>query len=90
LDTGLIYGSICLEVEIISLICFPLTLHTQCSLSFIRTHKFLPGFLSNAITVAGEIFALKSIAAYRSGLEINTNVTKKDAEEGLEQVLIGE
>ncbi|KAL2323451.1 hypothetical protein Fmac_027830 [Flemingia macrophylla] len=46
------------------------------------------GFLSNTVTVAGEIFGLKSIAAYRSGLEINTNVTKHDAEEGLRQVLI--
>lgn len=40
--------------------------------------------------MAGEIFGLKSIAAYRSGLEINTNVTKQDAEEGLTQVLLGE
>ncbi|KAG4996245.1 hypothetical protein JHK84_027294 [Glycine max] len=38
--------------------------------------------------ILDEIFGLKSIAAYRSGLEINTNVTKKDAEEGLRQVLI--
>ncbi|RDX78982.1 fluG, partial [Mucuna pruriens] len=40
------------------------------------------------VTVAGEIFGLKSIAAYRSGLEINTNVTKKDAEEGLRQDIL--
>lgn len=40
--------------------------------------------------MAGEIFGLKSIAAYRSGLEINTNVTKQEAEEGLTQVLLGE
>ncbi|KAI9086317.1 hypothetical protein K1719_031771 [Acacia pycnantha] len=39
------------------------------------------------VTVAGEIFGLKSIAAYRSGLEINTKVTKKDTEEGLTDVL---
>ncbi|KAJ1419452.1 Amidohydrolase-related [Sesbania bispinosa] len=45
------------------------------------------GFLSITVTNSGEIFGLKSIAAYRSGLEINTNVTKKDAEEGLRQVL---
>jgi hypothetical protein len=32
---------------------------------------------------------LKSIAAYRSGLEINTNVTQKDAEEGLSKILSG-
>ncbi|CAJ1968859.1 unnamed protein product [Sphenostylis stenocarpa] len=51
--------------------------------------SFTKAFVSNnAVTVAGEIFGLKSIAAYRSGLEINTNVTKNDAEEGLRQVLI--
>ncbi|OIW01572.1 hypothetical protein TanjilG_21152 [Lupinus angustifolius] len=50
--------------------------------------SFTKAFVSNiTVTVAGEIFALKSIAAYRSGLEINTNVAKKDAEEGLTQVL---
>ncbi|KAJ1392205.1 Metal-dependent hydrolase [Sesbania bispinosa] len=37
--------------------------------------------------IAGEIFGLKSIAAYYFGLEINTDVTEKDAEEGLRQVL---
>lgn len=47
-------------------------------------------FLSYFITVASEIFGLKSIAAYRSGLEINTNVARKDAEEGLAEVLQGE
>lgn len=47
-------------------------------------------FLSIRLTVAGEIYGLKSIAAYRSGLEINTNVTRQDAEEGLGQVLLGE
>ncbi|KAE9590024.1 putative glutamine synthetase [Lupinus albus] len=50
--------------------------------------SFTKAFVSNiTITVAGEIFGLKSIAAYRSGLEININVAKKDAEEGLTQVL---
>ncbi|KAK2401154.1 type-1 glutamine synthetase [Trifolium repens] len=39
------------------------------------------------LSIAGEIYGLKSIAAYRSGLEINTNVTKIEAEEGLTQVL---
>ncbi|KAK6943902.1 Glutamine synthetase, catalytic domain [Dillenia turbinata] len=33
------------------------------------------------------IVALKSIAAYRSGLEIDTHVTEKDAEDGLFEVL---
>ncbi|XP_019461605.1 PREDICTED: protein fluG [Lupinus angustifolius] len=49
--------------------------------------SFTKAFVSKLKSVAGEIFALKSIAAYRSGLEINTNVAKKDAEEGLTQVL---
>ncbi|XP_059462719.1 protein fluG [Corylus avellana] len=38
-------------------------------------------------SVANQIYGLKSIAAYRSGLEINTNVTRKDAEEGLSKIL---
>ncbi|ESW16388.1 hypothetical protein PHAVU_007G152500 [Phaseolus vulgaris] len=50
--------------------------------------SFTKAFVSKLKSVAGEIFGLKSIAAYRSGLEINTNVTKKDAEEGLRQELI--
>ncbi|XP_020230442.1 protein fluG [Cajanus cajan] len=50
--------------------------------------SFTRAFVSKLKSVAGEIFGLKSIAAYRSGLEINTNVTKQDAEEGLRQVLI--
>ncbi|CAI8585340.1 unnamed protein product [Vicia faba] len=36
---------------------------------------------------AGEIVGLKSIAAYYFGLDINTNVTKMEAEEALQQVL---
>ncbi|XP_020205025.1 protein fluG [Cajanus cajan] len=50
--------------------------------------SFTKAFISKLKSVAGEIFGLKSIAAYHSGLEINTNVTKQDAEEGLRQVLI--
>ena len=42
------------------------------------------------VTVANQIFGLKSISAYRSGLEINTNATRKDAEEGLSEILSGE
>lgn len=41
------------------------------------------------ITYADKIVGFKSIAAYRSGLEINTNVSEKDAEEGLNDVLQG-
>ncbi|KAI3985472.1 hypothetical protein MKX01_033786 [Papaver californicum] len=36
---------------------------------------------------ADQVVGLKSIAAYRSGLEINPNVSKKDAEEGLFEAL---
>ncbi|KAL2323186.1 hypothetical protein Fmac_027565 [Flemingia macrophylla] len=44
-------------------------------------------FLSIIVTVANEIYALKSIAAYYGGLEINLNVAKTDAEEDLRQLL---
>ncbi|ONK70939.1 uncharacterized protein A4U43_C04F3070 [Asparagus officinalis] len=40
-------------------------------------------FLNLSGTVAGKIVAMKSIAAYRSGLDIDTDVSKKAAEEGL-------
>ncbi|KAG4959573.1 hypothetical protein JHK82_036286 [Glycine max] len=49
--------------------------------------KILAVFLSITVTVAKEIHALKSIAAYYGGLEINLNVTKTDAEENLKEVL---
>ncbi|KHN48234.1 hypothetical protein glysoja_007903 [Glycine soja] len=42
---------------------------------------------SITVTVAKEIHALKSIAAYYDGLAINLNVTKTDAEENLKEVL---
>lgn len=41
-------------------------------------------------TAAKGAVALKSIAAYRSGLEINPNVTEKDAEEALSDLLNGQ
>ncbi|TKY52995.1 fluG protein [Spatholobus suberectus] len=50
--------------------------------------SFTKAFVSKLKSYPLYIFGLKSIAAYRSGLEINTNVVKKDAEEGLRQVLI--
>ncbi|EXB75910.1 Protein fluG [Morus notabilis] len=52
-----------------------------------RSSWTLDTFTANFITVVGEIFGLKSIAAYRSGLEINTNVSRREAEEGLAEVL---
>ncbi|KAI7739475.1 hypothetical protein M8C21_001017 [Ambrosia artemisiifolia] len=39
-------------------------------------------------TNATKVVGLKSIAAYRSGLEINPNVAGKEAEDGLAQVLL--
>lgn len=39
--------------------------------------------LNRLFTLADNVVALKSIAAYRSGLDINTNVRKEDAEKGL-------
>lgn len=44
-------------------------------------------FVGKLKSVADGISGLKSIAAYRSGLEINTNVSRQDAEEGLAEVL---
>ncbi|KAI3442910.1 Gln-synt_C domain-containing protein [Psidium guajava] len=38
-------------------------------------------------SVAREIYGLKTIAAYRSGLDINTNIDSIDAEEGLQDTL---
>ena len=64
--------------------------HTYTSLSFIKIFNMLQLCSLAFVTVAGEIVAFKSIAAYYGGLNINTNVTKKDAEEGLTQVLTGQ
>ncbi|KAH6798829.1 nodulin/glutamine synthase-like protein [Perilla frutescens var. frutescens] len=50
--------------------------------------KILDELISlSIITHADKIVGFKSIAAYRSGLEINTNISEKDAEEGLNNVL---
>ncbi|KAJ6407515.1 hypothetical protein OIU84_010911 [Salix udensis] len=51
--------------------------------------KFTEAFVRNLKSVADKIVGLKSIVAYRSGLEINTNVATKDAGEGLSEVLRG-
>lgn len=48
---------------------------------------FMRKFLGKLNSLADKIFGLKSIAAYRSGLKINTNVTPKEAQEGLTDVL---
>ncbi|XAR69160.1 Glutamate--ammonia ligase [Bertholletia excelsa] len=48
---------------------------------------FTEAFLSKLKSVANKIVGLKSIAAYRSGLDINTNVLKEEAQEGLFEVL---
>lgn len=48
---------------------------------------FTETFVGKLKSVVDEIVGLKSIAAYRSGLEINTNVTQKEADEGLFEVL---
>ncbi|XP_044473480.1 protein fluG isoform X2 [Mangifera indica] len=52
-----------------------------------RLDTFTETFLETLRSFADKIVSLKSIAAYRSGLEINTQVTKEDAEEGLTEVL---
>ncbi|XP_073223978.1 protein fluG [Cicer arietinum] len=56
--------------------------------SFWTLDSFTKAFVSKLKSVAGEIFGLKSIAAYRGGLEININVATNDAQEGLRQVLL--
>ncbi|CAI8605429.1 unnamed protein product [Vicia faba] len=49
--------------------------------------KKLKNIVMESYPIAGEIVGLKSIAAYYFGLDINTNVTKMEAEEALQQVL---
>ncbi|XP_062001966.1 protein fluG-like [Rosa rugosa] len=48
---------------------------------------FTEAFVGKLKSFADKIFGLKSIAAYRSGLEISTHVTRKDVEEGLSEVI---
>ncbi|XP_041999311.1 protein fluG-like [Salvia splendens] len=48
---------------------------------------FTKNFVDSLKSQADKIVGFKSIAAYRSGLEIYTNVSEKDAEEGLNEVL---
>ncbi|XP_004304487.1 PREDICTED: protein fluG [Fragaria vesca subsp. vesca] len=47
---------------------------------------FTETFIGKLKSLADKIFGLKSIAAYRSGLEISTHVNRKDVEEGLSEV----
>ncbi|KAM3205393.1 protein fluG isoform X1 [Capsicum annuum] len=49
--------------------------------------SFMEIFTEELKSVADTVFAFKSIVAYRSGLAINTEVTEKEAEEGLNDVL---
>ncbi|XP_060176962.1 protein fluG-like isoform X1 [Lycium barbarum] len=49
--------------------------------------SFMEIFTDELKSVADKVFAFKSIVAYRSGLAINTEVTEKEAEEGLSDVL---
>ncbi|XP_050228434.1 protein fluG [Mercurialis annua] len=51
--------------------------------------NFTESFRENLRSVGDKICGLKSIAAYRTGLEINTKVSRKDVEEGLAEVLHG-
>lgn len=46
-------------------------------------------FLNSVVTAAANIYGLKSIAAYRSGLNINPAVSISEAEEGLRCTLCG-
>ncbi|XP_022888646.1 protein fluG isoform X2 [Olea europaea var. sylvestris] len=49
--------------------------------------SFTEVFVGKLKSLAKEVFGFKSIAAYRSGLEINTNVSRMEAEGGLNDVL---
>ncbi|KZV15221.1 protein fluG [Dorcoceras hygrometricum] len=53
----------------------------------LRIERVAEHILDENITQADKIVGFKSIAAYRSGLEINAKVSKKDAEAGLNDVL---
>nr|CAD1836028.1 unnamed protein product [Ananas comosus var. bracteatus] len=57
--------------------------------TILNDFSFLFHFLNLFATVADKIVAMKSIAAYRSGLEIDPKVSKIEAEEGLQQELSG-
>ncbi|KAI3995233.1 hypothetical protein MKX01_032035 [Papaver californicum] len=54
----------------------------------LRIEYFAEKILNDVI--ADQVVGLKSIAAYQSGLGINPNVSKKDAEEGLFEALSAE
>nr|GMD44510.1 protein fluG [Ipomoea batatas] len=49
--------------------------------------SFMEVFMGRLKSYPDKVVAFKSIAAYRSGLEFNTEVTAKEAEEGLKAVL---
>ncbi|OMO73719.1 Amidohydrolase 2 [Corchorus olitorius] len=53
----------------------------------LRIERLAEEILDGEMPVANEIVGLKTIAAYRSGLEINPHVSKQDAEIGLSEVL---
>lgn len=50
-------------------------------------NKFTEFYVEKLKSLASSVVGLKSIAAYRGGLEINPNISKKDAEDGLSEVL---
>lgn len=52
--------------------------------------SFTEIFVTKLKSVANKIVGLKSIAAYRSGLEIDPNISKTDAEDGLRKELSGQ
>lgn len=96
MDSGFIHGGFYGKTEIISFQYFYLYFHSSCFCTFVQIWvlcfyielSFLLFSLS-VDTLADKVVAFKSIAAYRSGLEFNTEVTAKEAEEGLKAVLHG-
>lgn len=91
MDVKYIYRNLFGKVKFISFQIFLWLLYF--APMFLLLGKKLLGFSwfpYHFVTLADKVVGLKSIAAYRSGLEINTNVTLKEAEEGLSDVLRGE
>nr|CAB3452973.1 unnamed protein product [Digitaria exilis] len=86
---GRVLGIECLAETILNDESFSGSIWTLESLTEAYVAK-LKNILNLLVTVSNQIVALKSIAACRSGLEINPNVSKMDAEDGLRKELAGQ
>ncbi|GFS45808.1 nodulin/glutamine synthase-like protein [Actinidia rufa] len=79
----------CSGLQSISSICFKasrfVAILIDDGIEFDKKHEI--EWHRNFAPVVDKIYSLKSIAAYRSGLEINTKVTRNEAQVGLDEVL---